>query len=91
MINHPPHRRLFQRDVGVVTEGHNASVRDLLGEEVFRPERLRFRVRPGREGIAAEAVDGHDTKGRPQFAKPTEQEETASRALQEGLTRWRAT
>jgi len=41
-------------------------------------------VHPGREGIAAEAMDGHDTKGRPQLAKPTEHEETASRALSGG-------
>ena len=33
---------------------------------------------PGREGIAAEAVDGHDTKVRLRLAKETEQWQTAA-------------
>ena len=34
---------------------------DLLGEEVFQPERLQFRVCPGRDRAAAKSVYGDDT------------------------------
>src|ERR1700761_1666282 len=54
-------RRLSKRHVGIVAEGHDAGIGDLLGEEISQPELLRFRVCPGAEGIAAEAMDGHDT------------------------------
>lgn len=61
MVNHL-HRRLSKRGVCIITEGHDASVGDLLGEEIFQPERLQLRACPGSEGIAVEAVDSHDTK-----------------------------
>jgi hypothetical protein len=42
----------------------------------FQPKGLRRRMCPGSEGIAAEAVDSHNTKGRLRLAKATEQGET---------------
>lgn len=58
---HDLRRRLPKRDVGIVAEGHDARVRDFPGEEVSQPELVRLRVCPGRNGIAAEAVDGNNT------------------------------
>jgi hypothetical protein len=82
--------RLSKRDVGVVAENHDASIEDLVEEEIFQLEGLRLRVRPGSEGIAAEAVDGHDTNVRLRLAKPANKERPQPADLQEGLTRRRA-
>jgi hypothetical protein len=68
MINHL-RRRLSKCRGRIVAEGHDARIGDLLGKEVFQPELLRLRVCPGGDGVAAEAVDGHDTKGRLRLAK----------------------
>jgi hypothetical protein len=57
-------RRLSKRGVGIVAEGHDASIGDLLGEEISQPERLRFGVCPGGEGVAAEAMHGYNTIAR---------------------------
>jgi hypothetical protein len=81
--------RLSKRDVGVVAEGHYTSIGDLLGEEIFQPERLRLRVCPGGKGIAAEAVDGHDTNSKAAVSKTRPKNRRPQLAdLQEGLTRW---
>ncbi len=61
--------RLPKRRIGIIAKSHDASIRDLLAKEVSQPELLRFGVRPGREGIAAEAVDGYDTVLRVASAK----------------------
>lgn len=53
--------RLSKGGIGIVAEGHDASIGDLLREEVFQPERLGFGVCPGSKGIAAETMNGHDT------------------------------
>jgi hypothetical protein len=60
VVNHL-RRRLTERGVGIVAKGHDAGIRDLEREEIFQPERLRFRVGPGVGRVAAESVDGHDT------------------------------
>jgi hypothetical protein len=52
--------RLSKCRVGVVAESEDTGIEDLLGEEIFQPD-LRLRACPGREGVAAEAVDGHDS------------------------------
>ena len=53
-------RRLSKSCAGVVGKGHNTGIRDLFREEVSQPERLGFGMSPGRKGIAAEAMHGHD-------------------------------
>lgn len=72
MVNHL-RRRLSESGSGVVTEGHNASIGDVFREEIFQPERLRLRVRPGVDGITAQAMQCHDAGGKPQLAILTEQ------------------
>ena len=67
-------RRLSKRRVGVVAERHNASIGDLLGQEVFQPERLRFRMCPGLDPVTAQSVHGHDAKARMWSVKWTEQQ-----------------
>ncbi len=52
--------RLSKRDIGVVAKGHDTSIGDLPGEEVFQPELLGLRMCLRVDGIAAEPVDGHD-------------------------------
>ena len=63
MVDHL-RRRPSKGQGGIVAEGHDAGIGNLLREEVFQPKRLRFGVCPGGEGIAAEAVDGHNTVAR---------------------------
>jgi hypothetical protein len=60
--------RLSERYVSIVAEGHNASIRDLLGEEISQPQLLRVRVHPGNNCITAEAMNGYGTvrRGRQQ-------------------------
>jgi hypothetical protein len=54
--------RLSKHGVGVVAEGHKASIGNLLREEIFQPELLRLWMYPGGEGVATEAMDSHNTK-----------------------------
>lgn len=75
--------RLSKRRFGVVSEGHDAGIGDLLGKEVFQPELLRLGVCPGREGIAAETVDGHDAVVNLQLAKLAGQWQTADEGYRE--------
>jgi hypothetical protein len=77
MVHHL-RRRLSKCGGRIVAEGHETSVGNLLGKEVFQPEGLRLWVCPGRNGIAAQAVDGHNTKGRLRPAKQIEQEKAAA-------------
>ncbi len=72
-----------------VAEGHDASIGDLIGEEIFQPEGFRLRVNPGVEGVAAEAADGHDTR-ETAISDAAEPTETAPVDLQEGLTQRKA-
>ena len=46
-VIHHLRRRLSKRGIGIVAEGHDASIRDLEREEIFQPKRLRLRVYPG--------------------------------------------
>lgn len=55
------------------------------GEEIFQPERLRLRVCPYGEGIAAEAVDSLDTKVRLRLVKPTNRGDHNQRIFRRGL------
>ena len=81
MVNHL-RRRLSKCRGRVVAEGHDAGFGDLLRQKIFQPELLRLRVCPGDDGIAAEAVDGHNTKGRQRSAKQIGYDKTAaSRSL----------
>lgn len=52
--------RLSKGDVGIVAKGHDPGIRDLLREEISQPALLRLGVCPGVDGIAAEAMHGHD-------------------------------
>lgn len=66
LTHHQGHTRLFEghrlsKATCIITEGHDAGIRDLLREKVSQPELLGLRVSPGGEGIAAEAMDGYDT------------------------------
>ena len=49
---------------GIVAKRHDASIRNLLREEIFEPECVRFRVCPGWSQIAAESVNSHDARER---------------------------
>lgn len=60
MIDHA-RRRLSEGGGSIVAEGHDASIGNLLREEIFQPERFRFRVCPGVNRITAQSVHGHDT------------------------------
>ena len=62
-------RRLSKRGIGIVAEGHDASIRDLAREEIFQLERLRLRVCPGVGRVAAESVHGHNAREKLRLAK----------------------
>ncbi len=64
MISHL-RRRLPKRRVGIVPERHHPRIRNLLRQEVARPERIRLGVRPCRDRIAAQSVYGDDTNDQP--------------------------
>ena len=83
MVNHL-RRRLPKCRGRVVAEGHDARIGDLLGKEVLQPECLRFRVCPGVDGIATEAVHGHDTRVRLRLVKNPEQGETTASGYSAG-------
>ena len=57
-------RRLPKCRVGVIPERYNAGIGDLLEKEIFQLERLRFRIYPGPNSIAAQSVHGHDAEAR---------------------------
>lgn len=63
MIDHIRHR-LSEGCGGIVAKRHDASVGNLLREEIFEPERVRFRVCPGCNQIAAESVNSHYARER---------------------------
>jgi hypothetical protein len=48
---------------GIVAEGKDAGILDLVRQEVFEPECIRLRVCPGVDGIAAQAVHGDYADG----------------------------
>lgn len=85
MINYL-RRRLSEGRVGIIAESHDTGVRDLLREEIFQPKGLRLRMCPGVDGIAAEAVDGHNTEGRLRSAKLLNKDRSQPVGLSEGLT-----
>lgn len=55
---------LAESSRGIVAEGEDAGILDLMRQEVFEPECIRIGVCPGCNGIAAQAVHGDYAEGR---------------------------
>ena len=65
MLQHPIRRRaspLQRCHIGIVTPGQDPGIWHVFGQKVwmFEPADVAFVRRPCREGVAVEAVDGHD-------------------------------
>ena len=59
-------RRRFSEGCGsVIAKGHDTSIGNLLGKEVFQPERVRFWVGPGVDGIASESMHSDNARTMP--------------------------
>src|ERR1700742_2694854 len=77
--------RLPKRDVGVVAEGHDASIEDLLGMEI----RTSLCPSGDDDGVATEAAHSNHTKERPQVGgNRLNHSRSQPEDLQAGLPWW---
>lgn len=54
-------RCIAKCSIGIVPKSKHPRFRNIAWEEIFRPECLRFRIRPGFSRISVETMDNNDT------------------------------